>query len=77
MDDFITEEALNGFINDYCKEQYAYWKNTLEKDIKLLMYAEDLYDPEDEMLQRLKEAVKNDIKELEIVKNDIKNYRQK
>lgn len=35
MDDFITEEALNGFINDYCKEQYAYWKNTLEKDIKL------------------------------------------
>ena len=26
MDDFITEEALNGFINDYCKEQYAYWK---------------------------------------------------
>lgn len=70
MYDFITEEALNGFINDYCKEQCAYWKNTLEKDIKLLMYAEDLYDPEDEMLQRLKEAVKNDIKNFEL-------YRQK
>lgn len=26
MNDFITEEALNDFINDYCKEQYAYWK---------------------------------------------------